>query len=172
MRWAIVSLCVFSAACSGQGLSPASPAATGQPQGQAGAELPFQGSFTRGSLAVFEPPITLVITGTLAGTATHLGRFTAASVDRVNTIHNTSTGTFNITAANGDQLLTTTDGMENEFVPPNVSKITLNARILGGTGRFSRATGTITIRITETIDFVSNTAAGAGTLEGSIDLNR
>lgn len=171
MRWAIVGLCVLAAACRGQGLSPTSPSATGQPQVQAGTELPFRGSFTRESFAVFQPPITLVITGTETGTATHLGRFTGASVDRVNTTNNTGVGTFNLTAANGDQLLTTTTGFENEFVPPNVSKATLHATIVGGTGRFAGATGVFTIRTTEAIDFVANTATGSGTFEGSISLN-
>jgi hypothetical protein len=170
MRWAIVGLCVLAAACSGQGLSPTSPSAT-QLQAQAGTELPFQGSFTRESFAVFEPPITLVITGTATGTATQLGRFTGTSVNRVNTTNNTATGTFNLTAANGDQLLTTINGVENEFVPPNVSKVTLNARIVGGTGRFAGATGAFTIRITEAIDFVANTATGSGSFDGTISLN-
>ena len=171
MRWAVVVLCIVAAACSGQGSLPTSPSATGPLQAQPGTELPFQGTFTRQSFAVFEPPITLVITGTQTGTATHLGRFTAASVDRVNTTNNTGTGTFNFTAANGDQLLTTTNGAENEFVPPNVSKVTVNATIVGGTGRFAGAGGAITLRITETIDFVTNRSTGSGTFEGSISLN-
>jgi hypothetical protein len=112
-----------------------------------------------------------VITTTQTGTATHLGQFTAISVDRVNTTNNTATGTFNFTAANGDQLLTTTQGVENEFVPPNVSKVILDARIVGGTGRFAGATGALTIRMTDTIDFVSNTGTGVGSFDGTISLN-
>ena len=173
MRWAVVVLCAAAAAaCSGQSSSPTSPSVTGSLQFRAGTELPLQGSFRMNSSSVFEPPITLVITGTQTGTATHLGQFTASSVDRVNTTNNTATGTFNFTAANGDTLLTTTNGVENEFVPPNVSKVILNARIVGGTGRFTDATGALTIRITDTIDFVSNTATGSGTFEGSVSLNR
>ncbi len=120
---------------------------------------------------MFEPPITLVITGTQAGTSTHLGRFTATFVDRVNTTNSSATGTLNFTAANGDQLFATTSGAEDEFVPPNISKVTVNARVVGGTGRFAGATGVFTIRFTETIDFVSNTATGSGTFEGSVSLN-
>jgi len=164
MRLAIIGLCVLGAACSGQGSLPTSPSATGL-QAQAGTELPFQGSFTRESFAVFEPPITLVITGTQTGMATHLGQFTATSVDRVNTTNNTATGTLNFTAANGDSLLTTTNGGQTE------SDVTLNARIVGGTGRFAGATGTFTVHITETIDFVTNTATGSGAFEGTINLH-
>lgn len=186
MRWTIVSLCVLMAACGGQNLnSPTSPtgsmgapnaslatAGVGQTQALRGTELPFQGSFTLQSHSVFEPPITLVITGTEEGTATHLGRFTATSEDRVNTTNNTASGTFNFTAANGDQLWTTTVGTENEFVPPNVSKVTAAATIVGGTGRFAGASGHLTIRITQTIDFATNSATGPGKIEGQLNLDR
>lgn len=175
MRWLVVSVCVLAAACGGQDLNVTSPAGvpgTSQTEARRGTELPLEGSFSRESRASFEPPITLVITGTAAGTASHLGRFTATSVDRVNTTNNTAVGTFNFTAANGDRLLTTTIGVENEFVPPNVSKVTLNATIVGGTGRFDGATGALTIHLTETIDLVANSATGSGTFAGTISLNR
>jgi hypothetical protein len=81
---------------------------------------------------------------------------------------NTGTGTFDMTAANGDRILTTTVGVENEFVPPNVSHVTLRATIIGGTGRFAGSTGTLTIRLAETIDFASATATASGTIEGHI----
>jgi len=186
MRWTIVTLCVLMAACSGQNLnSPTSPtgslgapsasldtAGVSRTQAVGGTELPFQGSFTQQSHSAFEPPITLVITGTEGGTATDLGRFTATSEDRVNTTNNTSAGSFNFIAANGDQLRTTTVGAENEFIPPNVSKVTLAATIVGGTGRFAAASGHLTIRFTQTIDFAANSAVGSGTIEGRLSLDR
>jgi hypothetical protein len=183
MRWTMVSLFVFMTACSGQPLnSPTSPTGTvgapsaslgagvGQTQARGGTELPFNGTFTRESQAVFEPPDTLVITGMEAGTATHLGRFTAVSEDRAT--NNSGIGTFNFTAANGDQLWTTTVGVATELVPPNVSNVTLAATIVGGTGRFAGATGGLTIRFTEVIDFATNSATGSGTIEGHLNLNR
>ena len=185
MRWTMVSVCVLMTACSGQNLSsPTSPtgsvgvstASLGsgvrQTQALGGTGLPFKGSFTRQSHATFEPPVTLVITGTETGTATHLGRFTATSEDRVDTTIPAGTGTFNFTASNGDELWTRTVGVSNESPAPNISNVTLAATIVGGTGRFADATGTLTIRFTETIDFATNSAAGSGTIEGQLNLNR
>jgi hypothetical protein len=121
---------------------------------------------------VFEPPITLVITGTETGTASYLGRFTATSEDRVNTTNDTNTGTLNFTAANGDQLFTRTVGAQTGFIPPNISMVTSTATVVGGTGRFAGTTGTFTIEVTHTIDFATNSATGSGTFEGHINLNR
>ena len=184
MRAIIVSVCVVTAACSGQTLdSPTSP--TNQTSGTArtvpggptlvqnGAELPFRGSFTSTTSGVTDcpptcPPTTLRITGTQEGTASHLGRFTATSVDIVDIATNTSTGTFNFTAADGDQLFATTTGVENELIPPNISHITLSAEIVGGTGRFAGATGALTIRLVLTIDFATATSAGSGSFEGHV----
>jgi hypothetical protein len=177
MRWTIVALSLLAAACGGQDLtsptarSAMTGAGLGATQARAGTDLPFHGSFTRESHSAFEPPITLVISGTQTGTATHLGQFVAVFVERVNTTNNTATGSLNFTAANGDQLFTETAGAETEFVPPNTSVVTMNARIVGGTGRFEGATGTLTIHVTETIDFASNSATGSGSFEGRVNLN-
>jgi hypothetical protein len=84
----------------------------------------------------------------------------------------TGTGTFNFTAANGDQLFSTTSGGEDEFIPPNISHVTLVATIVGGTGRFAAATGTFTIRRIGTIDFAAGTSSQSGSFDGHIDLNR
>jgi hypothetical protein len=90
----------------------------------------------------------------------------------VDTTNNTSTGTFRLTAANGDQLFTETAGRETEFIPPNISKVTLNARIVEGTGRFAGATGTFTVQRTEAIDFAASSATGSGSFEGHLNLNK
>ena len=133
----------------------------------AAAELPFRGSFTLLTSGEIVPP-TLTVTGTEEGTASHLGRFTATSVDVVDQPTATSTGTFNFTAANGDQLSTTTAGGQDAFTPPNVAHITLVATIVGGTGRFAAATGTFTIQETEIIDFATGTSSGSGSFDGSV----
>ena len=84
----------------------------------------------------------------------------------------TSTGTFNFTAADGDQLFTTTSGGEEGFIPPNTSVVALVATVVGGTGLFAVATGVFTIPHRAMIDFASGTSSGFGSLDGQISLNR
>jgi hypothetical protein len=144
---------------------------------EGGTELPFRGSFTLATSGEVNcpptcPPTTLTITGNQEGTATHLGRFTATSVNTVDLATTMSTGTFTFTAANGDQLFTTTAGQETAFIPPNISHVTFNAEIVGGTGRFAGATGTFIIRTIGAIDFAAATSTGTGTFEGHINLNK
>jgi hypothetical protein len=194
MRPIILVVCVLTAACSGQvSSSPTSPtsaivAPAQQPpsatstlahsQVESTAQLPFRGSFTGRSAGVLNcpptcPPTTLTVTGNQTGEATHLGHFTATSHDVVDLATARGTGgTFNFTAANGDQLLTSTTGGEDEFTPPNISHVTLVATIVGGTGRFATATGTLTARFTQTIDFATGTASESGSFEGQINLNK
>jgi hypothetical protein len=175
MRLTMLALSLAAAACSGQLNSPTSPAPgagnLSAASARAATGLPFKGSFTGSSSATFVPPITLRITGILEGTATQLGRFTAATVDNVDTTNNTATGTYTFTAADGAQLRATTVGVENEFVPPNISEVTIAATIVGGTGRFEAATGRFMVRITEVIDFITNTATRSGSFEGQLNLN-
>jgi hypothetical protein len=184
MRLVIVTLsvCALSAGCSGLN-SPTAPSGgssaipgLSQTQARSGTDLPFRGSFTFSGGGAVNcpptcPPTTLQVTNTHVGEATQMGRFTATSVDLVDLATAAGTGTFNFTAANGDQLFTETSGGEDSFVPPNVSHITLVARIVGGTGRFAQASGTFTLQSTTTIDFSTNTGTGHGSFEGQISLN-
>lgn len=141
-------------------------------QSAGGTELPLRGSYTFNTNGVFAPPSTLTISGIGVGEATHLGRFSATSVDVVNTTNETSTGTYTLTAANGDQLFATTAGGQDQFIPPNISHVALVATITGGTGRFADATGTFIIRTESAIDFATATSSGSGSFEGRINLNR
>ena len=180
MRLIVLGVCLFAAACSGQALSaptsptsassgPASPtsASLGPAQTVAlgGTELPFRGSFT--SVIDVPPPSAHA---TAEGAATHLGRFTGTLTAEV-TSENTSTGTFNFTAANGDQLSGTFIGI-GVFIPPNTARITEVATIVNGTGRFTGATGTFTMVSFHTIDFATGTGTATGTFEGQINLNK
>ena len=137
-----------------------------------GTELPLRGSYTISTSGVFTPPTTLTINGTATGVASHLGRFTATTADVVNTTTETSTGTFALTAANGDQLFATTAGGQDQFIPPNISHVTLVATIAGGTGRFAGATGTFAIRLISVVDFATATSSGSGSFEGHVNLNK
>jgi hypothetical protein len=177
MRFAMLVLCLAATACGGQTLnSPTSPAiGVAGPSGsaaQAGTDLPFRGSFVGSSSAVFVPPNTLRITGAQEGTATHLGRFTSATVDNANTTDNTGAGTIDFTAADGDHLFATTVGIENELVPPNVSKVRLDGTIIGGTGRFAGATGSFTYYLTQEIDFAAATSITSGSFDGSLSFDK
>ena len=188
MRPLIVCVSLSLAACSGQGAaSPTSPSRTpaapalsqatdSTAQASGGEQLPFKGSFTvtttgRPNCPPTCPPTTLHIEGTQEGTATHLGRFTAVSLDTVDMATTTSTGTLHLTAANGDRLLTTTTGREDQFVPPNISHVTVVATVVGGSGRFAGATGTLTIRQVTEIDFALGRSSGTGSIDGHIVLS-
>ena len=173
LRPIILAASVLAAACSDQvSGSPTSP--TTMPlvptQTQRNAtQLPLQGSFTTADQAVVAPP-TVLIQGTGEGNGTHLGRFTLTITQVVNLATATGTGTFDFTAANGDQLFTTTAGGEDRFTPPNVSHVTLVATIVGGTGRFASASGTFTMERTAIIDFATGASTSTGSFDGYITL--
>ena len=179
----ILSICatICAVACTDAVHSPLRPTAVSvtqaQTPAQSGSDLPFHGSFTIGTSGTFNcpptcPPTLLTVNGTLNGTATHLGQFAADSVEAVNLATATSTGTMTLTAANGDQLFATTAGAEESFVPPNISTVRVVAEIQGGTGRFSGASGSLTIRYTAAINFAAQTSAGEGSIDGHLNLNR
>jgi hypothetical protein len=189
MRLMILGVCLFAAACGGrQALnSPTSPTGTTTvapvqaPAVRSAApmqalrmpSLPFRGSFKGEITGTLNcpptcPPTIVTVTATLAGTATHLGQFTATRVDVADLGGTTATGTFNLTAANGDQLFSTTSGgLEG---PPH--QIVMTATIVGGTGRFVHAGGTFTARLTQIVDFASGTGSETGTFEGEISLDK
>lgn len=171
MRPILLVASVLAAACSDHvSTSPTSPTGAGLAQSKSGTQLPFRGSFTGAEQGVVAPP-NLLIQGTGEGNATHLGRFTLTLADVVNMATTTSTGTFNLTAANGDQLFTTTLGEEDQFTPPNISHVTFVATIVGGTGRFAGATGTFIVERTGTINFAAGTSTSIGSFDGHVNLN-
>jgi hypothetical protein len=180
MRRVLLLLCLSAAACSdGAATSPTTPsgAAPGTSALSHGTALPFEGSFaidTRGSTDCPPtcPPTTLYVRGTVEGTASHLGRFTAVMENVVALATGSATGTFTLTSADGDRLLATTVGHEESFQPPNLSTVVGTATITGGTGRFDGASGTFHYRHTGAIDFVRGTATGSGSFAGTLDLNR
>ena len=174
MRPLILAASMLAAACSDHGSgSPTSPTSAvllpAQTQ-QSATQLPLHGAFTAADRSTVTPP-TLQLQGTGEGNATHLGRFTLTTAEVVSLVTATGTGTFNLTAANGDQLFATTAGGEDQFTPPNVSHVTLVATIVGGTGRFASATGTFTMERTGIIDFVAGTSTSIGSFDGYINLN-
>lgn len=174
MRLIVLGVCMFAAACNGQSfdsaVSPTARLGTSTQPDTAG-PLPFQGSFTFSSSGVVAFP-TLTLTGTLEGVSTQFGRFTATTIEIVDLLTATGTGTYIFTAANGDQLSTTVAGGEVSFIPPNLSTVELAGTIVGGTGRFAGATGTFSLTYTGAIDFASNTSTGNGSFEGHINRSK
>lgn len=172
MRSIVLGVCVLAAACGSQGLdSPTSPTSgafgPAQTQARSGTELPFRGSLT--TVTDAPPPNAHV---TADGTATHLGRFSATLTAVVDFATSTATGTFNFTAANGDELSGTFIGIEGVFIEPGVARLTEVATIERGTGRFAGATGTFTMVRFDIIDFATGKASGYGSFEGHINLNK
>jgi hypothetical protein len=183
MRWIFVTLSVLAAACGGQernsptsptsvtaaeGLNLDTPVGVSQTQSRGGTHLPFRGSFT----TTTDTPPPLAHATVDAGTATQLGRFTGTLTAVVNPATDTSTGTFEFTAADGDQLSGTFIGVEGVFIPPNTARITEVATITGGTGRFAGAGGSFTMVRVDTIDVATGAASGTGSLDGHLNLNR
>lgn len=115
--------------------------------GQAlGAVVPFKGRDVGG----FELPGTcsdgsaqVVISG--SGTATHLGRYTFASNECFDPTSGEFSGTPAFRAANGDTIVGTYSGQVFGTDDPDVIRYEEELRITGGTGRFSGASGTITV---------------------------
>jgi hypothetical protein len=104
----------------------------------------------------------------LAGTgeATHLGRFTLTSDFTVDTTTGIGSGTATWTAANGDQIFTTSAGLGVITFP--IATITETHTITGGTGRFAEASGSIVIARTLNIP----TLISSGSITGTISLGR
>jgi hypothetical protein len=173
MQRVIIAVGVLAAACTDQASNlPTSPSTMAVPQTQSlnATQLPLRGSFTAADKSTIVGP-TLSLLGVGAGNGTHLGHFTLQIAEVVNMATATGTGTFDLTAANGDQLFATTVGGEDQFTPPNFSHVRLVATIVGGTGRFAAATGTFILERTATINFAMGTSTSFGSFEGHIDLN-
>ena len=93
------------------------------------------------------------------GHASHLGRFTFSFPHLVNTSTRTATGTYTLTAANGDTLTADVTGTAVPTATPGVLYIVETATITGGTGRFAGATGSFTIE--RDYDMVAGTTTGS-----------
>lgn len=130
----------------------------------AGDQVPFRGTLagTATITPLGGPMVAVEITA--SGTATYLGRFTLLAPHVVNQATLTATGTYLITAANGDTITADLAGTARMVEPPNIVAITETATVTGGTGRFAGATGSIQV------ERVFNRATGVttGTLDGWI----
>jgi hypothetical protein len=112
----------------------------------AGERVPFSGSLHAHETTVSEDPgISFVTDGTGGGIASHLGRFTVAWEFTVNLADGTGSGPVRYTAANGDEIFTTSVGQSEPTGTPGVFHIVEIQTVTGGTGRFADAKGSFTV---------------------------
>ena len=97
------------------------------------------------------------------GVGTHIGLSTLV-VNDDDTNFPLLTGTQIITAANGDQIFSSHSGSAIGPDDNGIILITLNNIITGGTGRFTRATGSFTAHAITDL----NTSSGSVTFDGTI----
>ena len=128
--------------------------------------VPFHGTMVTSEVDTsFEFPLAgKALEGT--GQATYLGRFTLGADFAVNVTNGTASGTFTMTAANGDRIVGTSLGVGT--IEGGIANITETYTITGGSGRFSGASGTIVI--TRVLD--ETTHLSAALMKGAIDFGQ
>jgi hypothetical protein len=106
-----------------------------------------------------------ILTGT--GKSSHMGKVSLLAKDCITPMENhfTFKGTFELTAANGDKL---TGDYSGSFIPlnsgPMYSLSDAVLQITGGTGRFSKATGTAELQGTQDIQTGKGKMEADGTI--------
>lgn len=111
-------------------------------------QVPFKGSIQGHEIETPQggpPPTTLIVNGSAAGIATHVGQFSFNYELTVNLANGTATGSARLIAANGDSVFTTIAGSSEMTATPGVAGITEIDTITGGTGRFAGAQGSFTV---------------------------
>jgi len=129
-------------------------------------QLPFHGSLEATDIDTLAFPFLSVhLTGT--GNATHLGDYTAIFDYRIDLRPppTPAVGSFSLTGANGDSIFG--DLVGRASIANGVATVVETATITGGTGRFTEATGKVTI--TRTV--VQATGISSGSFDGTIDLH-
>ena len=108
-------------------------------------QVPFKGQLagTATITPLGGPIVAVEIDAT--GTATYIGKFSLQAPHIVDQSTLTATGTYLLTAANGDTITADLAGTARMVEPPYVIAITETATVTGGTGRFEGATGTIEV---------------------------
>jgi hypothetical protein len=129
-------------------------------------DVPFKGRLDGSYTLTFLGPTTLFVTGEGSGNATHLGGFTFEYDELVDLTTGSGTGTYVLTAANGDTLTATWTGLGFPTPDPTVLSIVEHATITSGSGRFANASGSFTVE--RLFSFITN--AGPGSFEGTINL--
>jgi hypothetical protein len=181
MRYVVLGLCVFAAACAEPPSAPTSPstssiegAAVTQAsaptspstssidgaavtQASGGSKLPFKGTLQATETA---DGALHHLVGT--GEASYLGRFTLTSEFTVTTPPPGAFGTATWTAANGDNIFTTVIGQGVVTFP--VLAVLETHTITGGTGRFAGTAGSIIVDRSINLQTLISSASITGTI--------
>jgi hypothetical protein len=166
MRYVIVGLCVFAAACSGA--TPTAPTSvsalneggSARTEASNGSALPFKGDLQA----------TEAVEGNLhrlsgTGNGTQLGQFEYAAAITVDEETGQGLGTVVWTAANGDQIFASTTGEVLGLEFPTLV-LAETQTITGGTGRFAAVTGSVVVN--RSLDLLAGVTSG--TFTGTINL--
>ncbi len=133
-------------------------------EAKGGSELPFKGTLEATETPQPQGTTSILINLVGTGNATRLGRFTLTSQFTVVSATATASGTATWTAANGDQLFTSTTGQAVVTFP--IAAIVETHTITGGTGRFVEASGTIILE--RSLNLVTNVSSAS--ITGTINL--
>ena len=126
--------------------------------------VPFTGDYVTTAQFPEGTPLHQIITG--RGRATHMGESIFVADAKLTPVGPPPTpvpftGTATFTAANGDQFFTQFTGLSTP-TGPTTSRGDINHTIIGGTGRFSNATGTLTGLALVTVGNPTNTVSYEG----------
>jgi hypothetical protein len=108
----------------------------------------------------------VLLTDTLTGTGSHLGLFTATYPHCVNFAAGTFSGTATFTASNGDRLFVLLGGAADDLtcLATGLCDVSFTGTIIGGTGRFEGAGGTLAGTGTADLNASTTTATLTGTI--------
>ena len=127
--------------------------------------IPFKGSLqSNESYSTIFP--TLFVTATGSGEATLLGQITVHYQSEVNLSDLSQSGSVSFAGINGDSLLAIGVGQAIEDRTPGMLSVVEIYTITGGTGRFARASGSLTLRRRVSV----TTGTSSGSFEGYIVL--
>lgn len=105
------------------------------------------------------PPTQIVVSGSVKGIGSHVGRLTLNYDVIVDLASGSASGTAELTAANGDKIFTNVVGQGTPIAGmPDSNKIVEVHTITGGTGRFTNLTGSYTV--TRTVDLATGLTSG------------
>ena len=105
--------------------------------------IPFHATLDADEVATFDNPVHFTVEGEGVGHATHLGRFTATLQREGFVVDASLLASYEFTAANGDKLFVESVGQADLSVPD--VHVLETGTVVGGTGRFEGATGTIAV---------------------------